>query len=1321
MADNDLEDFIRQRAAVWDDTGDFSPGSPFDLKVIQPVVRRLGADPFSLDFYTFALTRVNEAFPEATTKPGDALTDLLIQPAVLLWDPVVREITRIRQAQSLRDPATLTVDEAEALAANIFSNRDTGDFARGRVRIFFAQPQNASVSPANFAFSKGGLHFPPTSNQSISVDEMLFNKTDSGEYYFDIDVVAEKAGDEYNIGPDEVAGITNMRSAIRAVNLARFRFGQPEEGAEEFIGRVEQELTERSMVTLRGVVTRLTNVFPEVSRVGVVGFNDPEMQRDVLRGGGLGPIRASGALGGAVPDGENQPLTRRLDLAADLTLQNTTLVALIGPASVAPLGWVLTLFDGTSPPFFRDVPVRRIVSNTQLDLAESVLPQALGGPSIGWALRRRELTLSHIPGGILFPDGPNGTVAVPDDAVHIGGATDVLVRGADLDTATLVIENLTDDSPALAGVLLNVVDAQGDVALGDLTLDVTPSYLTGSPTHQLLTGAADRAFSLQILDTPIAGTYRVLHVLQVAGSPPILTLDPPPAQAVGDFRWRLLDEIDVDLVEPRETRLTGTAMKSVQGVDLLETVPPTNFLSLGVAIGDTLRLRNGPDAGDFRIVAVLSDHVQVSSPLTASVSGLSFAIFRPNQEGGVTRPVVRITSIDLLDTSGQPVGSKIPYAKPVDARSSAFANFAHGVKADVRDARLGLVSVPLPGGADVDGKTLFLEWDGGSQSILFSAGSLIGPADIADQINQTLGRRAAFEVEGDRFGITILGGVTRITGGTARALLFGTPDEDRTSQDIRSVEMEEAGGWAALSPDVDGRVDVAQVLDGFQIGFYAQPRVVGGALVTEQNFAPEANRHVQVGSRSVGTARVFFLEPTSIAFDAHTRLTTTANGVTVRFLPDPTVNTQRIPAKPSGVKPKDGTADSLGNELSSTSVDFLKKGARVGDEVVIDYVPLTGTIALTDPVANLATNPLTYLQVSIDGASDRIINFVHDSVAIPATSVTRAGVADQINQAVGKKICSIVSSGGNFYLEFEFDGSIVVRKTGTANSLLGFSTSADQNNDSPHAGTYVVEAVDSHTLTVGSLFPNAPPGGTVTRQQFKVFRPGMQRFCATEMALQTGDAGLFYVDVELVSEGTGDAWNIPAELPMSLSGYESDGYWLTTDDPNLSFSPVEPLRLRLSRSILEVGVADDPENATQLSGQNIQIAYERSTLVLGTHNFVTAETERVICSSPLARHLVPYFVRFDVSYAGGSKPTEITPSVEKYIRELSPDDFLEVSDIQGLLSAKGASSITNPVTLVAIIHNADRSVSVERSQNRLNTGRLAAFIPDAINITRRVS
>lgn len=1318
MAQQDLEVFLRERASVFDENLDTSPGSPFDTQIIQPVLRRLGTDPFSLDFFTFAQAKLNQEFPDMATKEGDAITDLLIKTCAVLFDPILREIARVKSMLSLRDPASLTTDEAESLCANIFSERARGTFAKVTCRLYFAQPQSQAINPSNFVTSRGGLHFYPTGVQSIRTEEMLLNQEGS-LYYFDVNLLAEKPGDEYNIGPDELVTIANIPAAVRVTNKRKARPGSSEEGAEEFVGRTRQSLTERSLVTLRGINAQVTGTFSEVSRLSVVGFNDPEMQRDIITGGGLGPIIAFGDGAQGVVDGEGIDATRRLDMSAD----GVDFVALLGAAGEVSSGWVLTVADAFSvAPAIRDLTITRVVATSVIEVAERVLSPSFSGKF--WILRKKSITLSGIPGGILFPDSPNGTVSLPDGGIHIGGTTDVHIRGVDFDTSSLTVTALVDDSPALAGVSLNVVDVNGNVSLSDMVLGT--DYVEGDSTFTLLEQAKTKQFSLAILEDVggTAGTYRVISVTQLPAASPILQLDPPPPLVVADLRWRLFDDIDVDLLLPKETRIAGSDLGTIQNTDYAEPAGGVDLDALGVAAGDILRIEDTVVGGSYIVQEVLTpffNKVRVDRKFSATRSGLTYEIYRANPTGGLLMPLVRVTSVDMLDTAGQPVGSTVPYAKAVDVRSNAFSNFGNGVRVDVRDARLGITGIPLAtSSANVSGLLLSIQWESSGvpsvANVVFAGANPISLASIISQINVAMGRTVASIVDTNRLGITPVDGLTLVTG-PATAELFGITSifDFISSRDVRS----DSTVWATeVTPPISPDVDVLQVVDGFQVGFYNNPTTDGGlsfptysGLGVDHDFYPEARRHIQVGFRSLGTARMYFLEPTSIEVSSDTFFSVSSEVGTLRFFPDPNLSSQRIPALPSGTQPKDGVTTTGTNAFDSASVDFVNKGIRPGDLLHIISQPLRGTVALTDPAVNVA---LSTLILSLDGAPNKTITFIRDTNSIPITDVTRDGIASQINRAVGKTICGIVTVLGLQYLEFETSSSLIIRSTGTANALLGFSTVVDQNNDSPDNGSYEIESVSVNQLIITDLF-----GSSSVRQMYRITRPGTQRVISTQMVENKAEAGLYYFDVELVSEGTGNAWNIPAGEALRATGYDADGYYLTTDDANLSFSPAERPRMVLSRSILEVGVSDDPDNATQLSGQNIQINYERTSLVSSVHNFLTAETERVVNASPLARHLTPFFVRADITYTGGSKESVVQPDVEKYIKEVFPNDTLEVSDLEKILSDRGATSIDNPINLLAVVHNFDRSITVERSQSGLNTGRLAAFIPDRVVLTRK--
>lgn len=1350
MALADLQDFLQQRAALYDSTIDLTSGSPYDNLVIQPVLQRLGTDPFTVDMGVFIQDRINQDFPGLATKEGDALTDLLIKVAVVLWDPITRENYRVKQNLSFANPSTMTLSEADALGANLFAIRNLGNVATGVVRVYFASPQNISISPANFVTTQAGLNFFPTMIQSISVQEMLYNN-EAGLYYFDVNVQAEQAGDQYNIDPDSVISIANVGAAVRITNKLRFADGNPAEDAPTFIDRVAQDLTEHSLVTERGIIAQISAQFSSVTRLAVTGFNDPEMQRDIITGGALGPIVAGGVGLFVIADGQNGITSSYLQIDTSID-SGIDFTALIGPTNQSVTNVTITIHSAYEPsvlPIVQDLAVIAVISPTVLQVSPGILNlQKSGCP---WTLRKNELTLSGIPGGILFPNTPNGDVTILPNQVHIGGTTDIFIRGTAFDSGTLVIGNVVDDQPLLQGSLLMILDSSGHLQLNDLLLapGAGSNYSVGDVAYNAL--ASSLGLTLVITYPAVAaGSYRVIGVTQTAGASPELTVTPPPPFVGGDFLWRILDEIFIDLVEPKDTLVSGSDMETTQGVDVISTASGTDFQALGVAPGNIVRLLNGGLVmGDYTVVQVLSPlftRLQVTPKLPSTVSNVSYIVFNPNAGGGIERPFVRIDTINLLDTSNQPVGSNIPYANPIDIQSNSFANAGGGIKADFFDATLGIVSLYFSTAsfADLTGLTLTIEFDDVPGLIPdFSTVTFTTPcttiAEVVTQINAyfntwsggrfpriAVGLNPNVSSVDRQFGILPVSPLVRVTGGTALNALFGVTDF-YTSADVRSAST----NFSTLSPAVDQNFDVVQVLDGLQIGFYNDLFVVPGGnphhLYASAQFNPEYSRHVQVGSRSLGSVRCYFLEPTSIefAFGSTVFSLTNADGSVLNFVPDPTLTYRRIPALPSGTVPTDGAVTSpFSNFFNSASSNFILKGVTaqttigknlyVGDQLVITFIPVAGTVLTPAPngVVGLA---LTTLILNLGGSgTDKTITFINDSNAIPIGNVTLAGVASQINNAVGQSICSINGLG---QLYFNPSLALIIRQTGTSNTILGFSTTSDTNNISANAGTYTIIGVTSETQL--NVIPSM--SAVESNEQFYVQRVGVQRIVSTTMATQTAETGLYYFDVFLVSQGAGDQYNISNALQLSVAGFKSDGYYLTTDNPNLTFSTAELPKLHISPTILEIGVSDDPDNATVIEGQNIQINYDRSSLTQSIQNFVSSDTERVINDSPLARHLIPYFVRTDLTYVGGSQPSVIMPSITALIQGLFPSDYLQVSSLESIITNAGASSVDNPIELLAVIHGFDRSVSVERSEDKINTGRLAAFIPDVINLTRQIS
>ena len=96
-------------------------------------------------------------------------------------------------------------------------------------------------------------------------------------------------------------------------------------------------------------------------------------------------------------------------------------------------------------------------------------------------------------------------------------------------------------------------------------------------------------------------------------------------------------------------------------------------------------------------------------------------------------------------------------------------------------------------------------------------------------------------------------------------------------------------------------------------------------------------------------------------------------------------------------------------------------------------------------------------------------------------------------------------------------------------------------------------------------------------------------------------------------------------------------------------------------------------------------------------------------------------MRFTLVYFGGSTADLVTSDAEAFITAILPSGSLNASDLENICANRNATSVQNPIDLIAIIYNIDRSLTAERSQNALDTGLTAAFFPDVLQSPRNIS
>jgi len=1432
MPTEELKDFIEERLTAFDPDIDLSEGSPAQIQVVDPVVNRFTPDPFEMDVDKFLEARLMQEFPDVNFREGSGVRDLLVKANQLLLDPIAREVTLIKQGQSLANPELLAASEADALVANMFVSRSTGGLATGTARLYFNAPVALNISVGNVCYTASGLRFLPTTLQSISAEAMVFNQSGS-LYYFDIQLTAESPGTEYNVDRREIIGITNLNTAVRVENINKFEGGIGEETTDELVDKAETSITERSLVVARGVSARLREQFASLVHLQVVGHSDPEMSRDIITGGDLGPVLLSGSDGYTEDDGNGDSTTPYFKVRYGAAAQDpfesffgssgtlddeyyiTISQALWGTDAEVPvgdldhiiindtsftgfvsgdIGNMLVIIDalasnvGTAiitgvssstevqidragvvesgmtwmlvrPPV--DMEIDSVMGAKELKLT-SEFPVDLQG--LIWSVRKKEITISDIPGGIVFSDDA-AAISLQAGEVHIGGASDFYVRGTSVEEKELVLEAISDETPLLTGV-----------GLVGATLYNEWAYVSGIDWAAL---GVQVGHSLVIESGNNAGTRTIIRVGKAPSGGPAadaeyLQFDVPLTADDPDMRYKIVDDIDINLREPRTVRGSGTDLQTVQLSQQVTTASAVDFLTLGTEIGDTLEIIEGVDKGKHTVTGISgtgNKNVSIDAEMRATSVDLRWELYMEHE--GMEFPLVRIRTVDVLDSSQQPTGDTIPYAEPVDARSSAFSNAGRGTKVSANDCAIGIV-----GSLDLDGLTYPLA----ATSIDVEVNGVSNPITLTGATNKTDLLNKINEVVPNIAGIIDVDGEDRLTLRSGDRWLYLVADADNANigldtagEDNRQISSVGAiTDWTSSTYDLRAARDVVYVKTESPGYYYLISIATDKLLVVgvdedagRLRFPdPATSVQLAVGSRSYGKARVYFLEPTSfevhgawrpslrnttdypanvawtaagqaIATDeqARTYFTATINGAELRFFPDPDLSRQVIPSATEDTPDNltsDGTdtveseasplaGGNLGKNSRDSAIDFLLREALAGDQLELTYQPIQGTVVDVRDIS--AGGDIDYTNPTHPLSGKTLILILEDAPAKTLTfsdqSTDENDMVNEINRYFGETIAYLETISSAKYLRLESDFAMTLLGSGTSNSVLGLPAILTDNyadGKGVYTVSYVGDSADASEHSKLECTGVIPAGQA---QHFILTRPGNQRIHSTSMNNNL-ENGLYYMDVELVSEGVGDDWNLEPDVLFSIEGHESDGYRLVVADKNLTYSTEEELTMNLSRRVLTVGSTDRPDQATPLSGQNIQVNYDRSPLTSSIQAFASANLERVLCASILVRHLQPHYLNFELTYRGGSSYDVVEDDVLDHLAALGPSERVEVSDIINIAYRRSADSVESPIELVAVAHDEERNITVDRSQNYVTRGRLSTFFPDNIVVTREL-
>ena len=178
----------------------------------------------------------------------------------------------------------LTDSELAAVGDRFFVARSEGQAASGTVAIKFTVRQSVQLTTTD-AFEQNGLVYFPEANVAVTPEQLVQDPT-FGYYYTRVQLKAAATGSQYlaAVGTLFTAdALANNTNVIEIVSVAPMIGGRDRETAEAYAERIRTAPVVANLVNRLSIEKVLFEKFPSaISRLAVVGFQDPEMKRDQL-------------------------------------------------------------------------------------------------------------------------------------------------------------------------------------------------------------------------------------------------------------------------------------------------------------------------------------------------------------------------------------------------------------------------------------------------------------------------------------------------------------------------------------------------------------------------------------------------------------------------------------------------------------------------------------------------------------------------------------------------------------------------------------------------------------------------------------------------------------------------------------------------------------------------------------------------------------------------------------------------------------------------------------------------------------------------------
>lgn len=298
-------------------------------------------------------------YPDLDLRQGTGLRDLVIRPSATLLALVNKAVIYYFSQNTLPGITDNSPTEiVDKIMSNWFVERKAGKKSIISSRLFFATKKNITIGTEIFFSPDNIKKFYPVNTYSFSPGELQYESF-SGEYYVDIDLVADKEGTDYDLTSGSLLYFSNFDAYFLRGEINYLReMASVTETNTTFIARTKTAVSTRNLINVPSVDARLREDFDYITAVTTIGYGDAEMYRDqvtVMAPPAVNPILIH--IGGKTDVYTRVPLqTQVLQYPTD----ENGVAEVVGPYLEISRSVISGGADDDTVPVYREVPVTGI-------------------------------------------------------------------------------------------------------------------------------------------------------------------------------------------------------------------------------------------------------------------------------------------------------------------------------------------------------------------------------------------------------------------------------------------------------------------------------------------------------------------------------------------------------------------------------------------------------------------------------------------------------------------------------------------------------------------------------------------------------------------------------------------------------------------------------------------------------------------------------------------------------------------------------------------------------------------------------------------------